>query len=79
MHNGDLSRLHTRPIVMQSCRKKPPKSVVATVRVAGKLVIGGIPGKTMPEQAQPKQPEHHQTETLSIGLGAGVGEGEEGA
>ena len=29
------------------------------------VVVGGIPGKTMPEQAQTKQPEHHQTETLS--------------
>ena len=28
------------------------------------VVVGGIPGETVPEQAQPKQPEHHQTETI---------------
>ena len=28
------------------------------------VAVCGIPGKTVPEQAQPKQTEHHQAETI---------------
>jgi hypothetical protein len=28
------------------------------------VVLGGLPGETMPEHAQTKQPEHHQAETI---------------
>jgi hypothetical protein len=28
------------------------------------VVVRGIPGETVPEQAQPKQTEHHQAETI---------------